>query len=176
MRRMPANALNEVCVTLTNAIPLEEKLQPVQCRDPEPSRFAHNLQNRKWSLSCFSGSASLGRPFRLIEDLRVIHVVTSGFGVLVALAHVIKVFDIFGWLLASGSSVVFPSSSSLNGHPGRPGERAAGGGGRPGARGPGRGPTVVWAQPGCLGAFSSRATLRSQSEISLAVELGAHFL
>ena len=36
---------------------------------------------------------------------------------------------------------------------------------RPGARGPGRGPTVVWAQPGCLGAFSSRATLRSQAEI-----------
>ena len=51
--------------------------------------------------------------------------------------------------------VVFPSSSSLNGHPGRPGKRAAGGRGRPGARGPGRGPTVVWAQPGCLGAFSS---------------------
>ena len=72
-------------------MPLEEKLQPVQCRDPEPSRFAHNLQNRKWSLSCFSGSASLGRPFRLIEDLRVIRVVTSGFGVLVALAHVIKI-------------------------------------------------------------------------------------
>ena len=51
--------------------------------------------------------------------------------------------------------MVFPSSSSLNGHPGRPGKRAAGGRGRPGARGPGRGPTVVWAQPGCLGAFSS---------------------
>ena len=61
----------------------------MQCRDPEPSRFAHNLQNRKWSLSCFSGSASLWRPFRLIEDLRVIRVVTSGFGVLVAPAHVI---------------------------------------------------------------------------------------
>ena len=51
------------------------------------------------------------------------------------------------------AAVVFPSSSSLNGHPGRPGKRAAGGGGRPGARGPGRGPTVVWAQPGCLGFF-----------------------
>ena len=61
--------------------------------------------------------------------------------------------------------VVFPSSSSLNGHPGRPGKRATGGGARPGARGPGRGPTVVWAQPGCLGAFSSRAPPRSQWEI-----------
>ena len=60
---------------------------------------------------------------------------------------------------------MFPSSSSLNGHPGRPGKRAAGGRGRPGARGPGRGPTVVWAQPGCLGAFSSQAALRSLSEI-----------
>ena len=62
-----------------------------------------------------------------------------------------------------GVPVVFPSSSSLNGHPGRPGKRAAGGRGRPGARGPGRGPTVVWAQPGCLGAFSARAPPRSQS-------------
>ena len=62
-------------------------------------------------------------------------------------------------------TVVFPSSSSLNGHPGRPGERAAGGRGRPGARGPGRGPTVVWAQPGCLGAFSCRAPPRSRLEI-----------
>ena len=61
--------------------------------------------------------------------------------------------------------MVFPSSSSLNGHPGRPGKRAAGGRGRPGARGPGRGPTVVWAQPGCLGAFSCRAPPRSQLEI-----------
>ena len=50
--------------------------------------------------------------------------------------------------------VVFPSSSSLNGHPGRPGKRATGGGARPGARGPGRGPTVVWAQPGCWGFLS----------------------
>ena len=31
------------------------------------------------------------------------------------------------------------------------GKRATGGGVRPGARGPGRGPTVVWAQPGCWG-------------------------
>ena len=46
-----------------------------------------------------------------------------------------------------------------------PGEHAAGGGSRPGARGPGRGPTVVWAQPGCLGAFSCRAPPRSQLEI-----------
>ena len=61
--------------------------------------------------------------------------------------------------------MVFPSSSSLNGHPGRPGKRAAGGRGRPGARGPGRGPAVVWAQPGCLGAFSCRAPDRSQQEI-----------
>ena len=38
-------------------------------------------------------------------------------------------------------AVVFPSSSSLNGHPGRPGKRATGGGARPGARGPGRGPS-----------------------------------
>ena len=59
--------------------------------------------------------------------------------------------------------MVFPSSSSLNGHPGRPGKRATGGGARPGARGPGRGPTVVWAQPGCLGAFSVRAPPDSQS-------------
>ena len=53
-------------------------------------------------------------------------------------------------------SVVFPSSSSLNGHPGRPGKRATGGGARPGARGPGRGPTVVWAQPGCWGFLSPK--------------------
>ena len=65
--------------------------------------------------------------------------------------------------VAGQAGGVFPSSSSPNGHPGRPGKRAAGGGGRPGARGPGRGPTVVWAQPGCLGAFSSRAPPRSQS-------------
>ena len=52
--------------------------------------------------------------------------------------------------------MVFPSSSSLNGHPGRPGKRAAGGGGRPGARGPGRGPTVVWAQSGCWSFLSPK--------------------
>ena len=68
-------------------------------------------------------------------------------------------------ILPRAICVVFPSSSSLNGHPGRPGKRAAGGRGRPGARGPGRGPTVVWAQPGCLGAFSCRAPPRSQLEI-----------
>ena len=55
-----------------------------------------------------------------------------------------------GWargpLWCGPSLGALPSASSLNGHPGRPGERAAGGGGRPGARGPGRGPTVVWAQ------------------------------
>ena len=39
--------------------------------------------------------------------------------------------------------VVFPSSSSLNGHPARPGKRVAGGGGRPEARGPGRGPAGI---------------------------------
>ena len=54
------------------------------------------------------------------------------------------------------NNVVFPSSSSLNGHPGRPGKRATGGGARPGARGPGRGPTVVWAQPGCWGFLPPR--------------------
>ena len=32
---------------------------------------------------------------------------------------------------AHAASVVFPSSSSLNGHPDRPGKRATGGGGRP---------------------------------------------
>ena len=61
--------------------------------------------------------------------------------------------------------VVFPSSSSLNGHPGRPGKRAAGGGGRPGARGPGRGPTVVWAQPGCWGFLSPK--LQSEEFVGL---------
>ena len=52
--------------------------------------------------------------------------------------------------------MVFPSSSSLNGHPGRPGKRATGGGARPGARGPGRWPTVVWAQAGCWGFLSPK--------------------
>ena len=61
--------------------------------------------------------------------------------------------------------VVFPSSSSLNGHPGRPGKRATGGGARPGARGPGRGPTVVWAQPGCWGFLSPKL----QSEVLVGV-------
>ena len=58
-----------------------------------------------------------------------------------------------------------------NGHPefnpGRPGERAAGGGSRPGARGPGRGPTVVWAQPGCWG-FSS-PNLQSEELVGLEI-------
>ena len=58
---------------------------------------------------------------------------------------------------SSELAVVFPSSSSLNGHPGRPGKRATGGGGRPGARGPGRGPTVVWAQPGCWGFLTPKS-------------------
>jgi hypothetical protein len=66
---------------------------------------------------------------------------------------------------ATNASVVFPSSSSLNGHPGRLGKRAAGGGGRPGARGPGRGPTVVWAQPGCWGFLSPKL----QSEVLVGV-------
>ena len=70
----------------------EEKLQSVQYRDPEPSRFAHNLLKQEMDLSRLSdSSASLGWPFRLIEDLRVIYIVTSSFGVLVALAHVIAV-------------------------------------------------------------------------------------
>ena len=60
---------------------------------------------------------------------------------------------------------MFPSSSSLNGHPGRPGKRATGGGARPGARGPGRGPTVVWAQPGCWGFLSPKL----QSEVLVGV-------
>ena len=68
-----------------------------------------------------------------------------------------------GVMWGGAQRVVFPSSSSLNGHPGRPGKRATGGGARPGARGPGRGPTVVWAQPGCLGAFSCRAPPDFQS-------------
>ena len=60
-------------------MPLEEKLQSVQYRDPEPSRFAHGFKkNRKWNLSCLSGPGSLGWPFRLIENLRVIYIVTSG--------------------------------------------------------------------------------------------------
>ena len=61
--------------------------------------------------------------------------------------------------------MVFPSSSSLNGHPGRPGKRATGGGARPGARGPGRGPTVVWAQPGCWGFLSPK--LQSEELVGL---------
>ena len=61
--------------------------------------------------------------------------------------------------------MVFPSSSSLNGHPGRPGKRATGGGARPGARGPGRGPTVVWAQPGCWGFLSPN--LQSEELVGL---------
>ena len=38
----------------------------MQYRDPEPSRFAHNLQKQKMDLSRLFGSASLGRPFRLV--------------------------------------------------------------------------------------------------------------
>ena len=66
---------------------------------------------------------------------------------------------------AASACVVFPSSSSLNGHPDRPGNRATGGGARPGARGPGRGPTVVWAQPGCWGFLSPKL----QSEVLVGV-------
>ena len=65
----------------------------MQYRDPEPSRFEHNLQKTGNGICPVlpPGSASIGRPFRLIEDLRVIYIVTSSFGVLVALAHVIEI-------------------------------------------------------------------------------------
>ena len=37
----------------------------------------------------------------------------------------------YNYTIGPGPVVVFPSSSSLNGHPGRPGKRATGGGARP---------------------------------------------